>query len=166
MHKERMEKTGVNSKDVGRRRRSESLLHSASLWQDMKVGPYAFHLLDLDHPDVAAAILDEIDSCIDVYYDRRWEVTGVFCKFLLYHPEWVAGRSVMVLGAGVGVESLVIGRLEKKMFINDWDPVALELCGLQLMNEPLPPFKKFLRTAERPRRTLLTDEMSACLLFE
>ena len=161
-----MEKSGVNSKDMGRRMRSESLCHSASLWQDMKVGPYAFDLLDLDHPDVEAAILDEIDAGMDVYYDRRWEVTGVFCKFLLYHPEWVAGRSVMFLGAGVGVESLVIGRLAKKMFINDWAPVALELCGLHLMNEPLPPFKKFLRTAKRPRRTLLADDMGTCILFE
>lgn len=205
---------------MGRRIRPESLLHSASLWQDMKVGPYAFHLLDLDHPDVEGAILDEIDSGIDVYYDCRWGMTEVFCKFLLDHPEWVAGRSVGVIGAGVGAESLVIGRLAKKMIINDWAPVALELCALQLtkngiqhyellpgryeeirvppvdivvgcfliyntetaramnrfldlcpfpvllMNEPLPPFKKFLRTAARRRRTLLADEMSTCILFE
>jgi len=161
-----MEKSGVNSKDMGRRMRSESLWHSASLWQDMKVGPYAFHLLDLDHPDVEAAILDEIDAGVDVYYDRRWGMTGVFCRLLLDHPEWVAGRWVLVLGAGVGVESLVIGRLAKKMFINDVGPVGLELCGLQLMNEPLPPFKKFLLTTARRLRTLLADDMGTCILFE
>lgn len=117
---------------MGRRMRPESLLRSGSLWQDMKVGPYAFQVLVLDHPDVEAAIMGEIDAGIDVYYDRRWEVTGAFCSFLLDHPEWLAGRSVMVLGAVLGVESLVIGRLAKRMFINDWAPVALDLCGLQL----------------------------------
>jgi hypothetical protein len=49
----------------------ESGWHYRSLWQDMEIGPYAFRVLDLNHPAVEAAILDEMDAGINVYYDRR-----------------------------------------------------------------------------------------------
>jgi len=89
-------------------------------------------MLDLDHPDVEAAILSEMNSGVDVYYDRRWEVTDVFCRFLISDPVWVANRSVLVIGAGVGLETLVIGRFCKKIILNDMAPVALNLCARQL----------------------------------
>jgi len=105
---------------------------SKPLWIDIKLGQFLFHVLNLDHPDVEAVILSEMNSGVDVYYDRRWEVTEVFCRFLISDPAWVTNRSVLVIGAGVGLETLVIGRFCKKMILNDLAPVALNLCARQL----------------------------------
>jgi len=105
---------------------------STSLWIPFKIAHFNFQLLNLDHPCIETDILDEIEAGVDVYYDRRWTVTEAFCHFLIEQPEWVADRSVMVLGAGIGIETLVIGRLCKKIYINDLAPTALDLCARQL----------------------------------
>jgi predicted nicotinamide N-methyase len=96
------------------------------------MGPYTLFVLNLDHPEIEAAIIKEIESGVDVYYDRRWEITKDFCQFLIEQPHWVEDRSVLVLGAGIGMETLIIGRLCRKIYLNDRAPVALELCARQL----------------------------------
>lgn len=190
------------------------------MWMESKLGPHKYHLLNLDHPRVEAAILDEMEAGVDVYYDRRWDVTEAFCYFLINQPDWITNRSVLVLGAGIGMETVVIGRLAKKLYLNDLAPIALELCGRQLrknglnsfelipgryeaieyppvdialgcfliynpdtaqamsrflencpsplllMNEPMPPFQKFLRNAKKPIRYLNEDEAFPCILFQ
>ena len=78
-----------------------------------------FQLLNPDHPEIAARVLGDLDAGIAVYYDSRWDLTTQFCRFLLTHPTWIAGRSVLVLGAGIGLETLVIGRLCKTLYLND-----------------------------------------------
>ena len=105
---------------------------STSLWIPFKIAHLDFQILNLDHPDIERLILDEIEAGVDVYYDRRWTITEAFCHFLVEQPEWVADRSVLVLGAGIGIETLVIGRLCKKIYLNDLAPVALDLCARQL----------------------------------
>jgi predicted nicotinamide N-methyase len=193
---------------------------SHSLWITTRIHPYQFHLLNLDHPQIETTILHEIDAGIDVYYDRRWEITEVFCRFLIEHRELINNLTVLVLGAGIGMESLVIGRLCKKMYLNDLAPIALELCSLQLrknditnfelfpgryetlnfpsvdiiigcflvynaetvksmkqflnisshptllMNEPLPPFKKFIQTTHAKTYRFLLKSPFPCVLFE
>ncbi|GAX11363.1 hypothetical protein FisN_22Lh033 [Fistulifera solaris] len=39
---------------------------------------------------------------------RIWEAGAALAEFLLQHPEWVAQRKVVELGAGVGLTSLVV----------------------------------------------------------
>jgi predicted nicotinamide N-methyase len=102
------------------------------LWLSVDIAERCFHILNLDHPKISARILSDIDAGTAVYYDRRWRLTDRFCRFLLAEPAWVAGRTVLVLGAGVGLETLVIGSLCDKLYINDLSPVALELCARQL----------------------------------
>jgi predicted nicotinamide N-methyase len=102
------------------------------LWLSVDIAGRCFHILNLDHPEISARILSDIDAGTAVYYDRRWSLTHRFCRFLLAEPTWVAGRTVLVLGAGVGLETLVIGSLCDKLYINDLSPVALELCVRQL----------------------------------
>jgi predicted nicotinamide N-methyase len=102
------------------------------LWLSVDIAEHCFRLLNLDHPEISARILSDIDAGTAVYYDRRWSLTDRFCRFLLAEPAWVAGRTVLVLGAGVGLETLVIGRLCDQLYINDLSPVALELCAWQL----------------------------------
>lgn len=105
---------------------------ASSLWLDVRVAGRDFRLLNLDHAEVATRVLHDIDAGIAVYYDQRWAATERLCRFLLDQPEWVAGRHVLVLGAGVGLETVVIGSLCATLYINDLAPGALELCARQL----------------------------------
>ena len=110
------------------------------LWSTVTLAGHRFQLLNLDHPQVAARILGDLEAGIAVYYDRRWDITTRFCRFLLAHPAWVAGRSVLVLGAGLGLETLVIGRLCATLYLNDRAPGALDLCAQQLRRNGITDF--------------------------
>lgn len=98
----------------------------------MEIGGERFRQLDLDHPEIEVKILAEMSAGVAVYYDRHWPFTREYCHFLLRHPDLVAGRKVMVVGAGVGMEAVVAGRLADRIWINDRAPVALELQERQL----------------------------------
>ena len=73
---------------------------SPHLWSPFTLAGQRFQLLNPDHPEIAARVLGDLDAGIAVYYDSRWDLTSRFCRFLLASPNWVAGRSVLVLGAG------------------------------------------------------------------
>lgn len=103
----------------------------------MTLARQRFHLLNLDHPEVDTQIWRDLQAGIAVVYDRRWDVTKRFCQFLLANPQWVAERSVLILGAGVGLETLVIGRLCQTLYVNDVAPQALALCARQLQGNDI-----------------------------
>jgi hypothetical protein len=105
---------------------------SAPLWCTRTIGNRQFQLLNLDHPGIADPIMGDMEAGIRVYYDRRWAATESFCHFLLAEPQWVTDKRVLILGAGVGLETLVIGSLCAKLYINDLAPGALQLCARQL----------------------------------
>ena len=109
-------------------------------WHRISLAGHHFQLLNLDHPEVSARILGDLDAGIRVTYDRRWDVTARFGRFLLANPEWVADREVLVLGAGVGLETLVIGRLCHHLYLNDLAPGALALCAEQLQRNGIAHF--------------------------
>lgn len=111
------------------------------LWKATTVGPYTFQLLNLDHPEMVAEVRKEMAAGVDVYYDNRWAVTERFCHILLAHKDWFADRSALVLGAGVGLETLVLGRLCRTLYLNDRAPVALELCARQLRHNGIRQFE-------------------------
>jgi predicted nicotinamide N-methyase len=103
-----------------------------SLWIRKYFEDNEFYLLNLDHPDVEISILSEMDSGIDVYYDQRWEVTEAFSRLLNDQKKWIENKKVLVLGAGVGMETIVIGQCCKKIYLNDLALRALDLCAQQL----------------------------------
>jgi hypothetical protein len=109
-------------------------------WQPITFAGHRFQLLNLDHPEIAACILGDLDAGIAVTYDRRWDVTARLGRFLLANPEWVAGRTVLALGAGVGLETLVIGRLCHHLYLNDLAPGALALSAEQLQQNGIAHF--------------------------
>ncbi|MFC1841020.1 hypothetical protein ACFL1N_15705, partial [Thermodesulfobacteriota bacterium] len=86
----------------------------------------------LDHPRVEEKIIDEITSGVDVFYDRRWEITEEFCEFIYEMPDLFQGKTVLIIGAGIGTESVIIGSMADRLYINDLAPVALNYCGRQL----------------------------------
>ncbi len=65
------------------------LPRSHNLWSGVTIAERHFQILNLDHPRIAARVLDDIDAGIAVYYDRRWTVTQRFCDFLMAAPAWV-----------------------------------------------------------------------------
>jgi hypothetical protein len=111
-----------------------------ALWQPLAIAGRCFQVLNLDHPRVAAHVMDDISTGLQVYYDRRWQITARFCHFLLAAPAWTADRTVLVLGAGVGLETLVIGSQCHSLYINDVSARALALCAWQLRRNRLTHF--------------------------
>ena len=109
-------------------------------WHPITLDGHSFQLLNLDHPAISTRILGDLDAGITVTYDYRWDVTARFGSFLLANPEWVAGRTVLVLGAGVGLETLVIGRLCRHLYLNDLAPAALALSAEQLQHNGIAHF--------------------------
>ena len=101
-------------------------------WRVLEIDGHSFYQLDLQHPEVGPRIVREIESGVDVYYNRRWDHTRRFCRFLLSRPELVEGLRVFVAGAGVGMEAVVVGRLAAALTVNDLSAVALELQLEQL----------------------------------
>ena len=102
------------------------------LWHPKQIGSHSFYFLNLDYPEVEKRIMDEMSNGVDVYYDRRWEVTEHLVTWLSQNVVHYHDKKVLVLGAGVGEETLVIGKHAKHIYINDLAPVALRLCGEQL----------------------------------
>ena len=113
---------------------------SPRLWFTYTLAGQRFQLLNLDHPEIASRVLGDLEAGIAVYYDNRWDLTTRFCRFLLAHPAWVSGHSVLVLGAGIGLETLVIGRLCTTLYVNDRAPGALDLCAQQLRQNGITEF--------------------------
>ena len=112
-----------------------------SLWTTVTFNKKKFKLLNLDHPQVDGDILLEIKSGVDVYYDRRWGLTQEFCEFLYEIPELFENRDILIAGAGIGAETVVIGSMANKLYINDIAPVALDYCARQLRENNIDNFE-------------------------
>lgn len=110
-------------------------------WTSVEMAGRTFRALDLGHDAVRGRVLEEIRSGVDVYYDRRWSLTGTFCRFLLGRPELSRDRTVFVAGAGVGLEAVVLGRLADRVVLNDVAPVALEMAAEQLERNGVEDFR-------------------------
>ena len=101
-------------------------------WESLDLGGGNLELINLEHPEINQRVIAEMDAGIDVYYDRRWKATEEFGRLLYVRPELVSGKSVLILGAGAGLETVVIGKLCDRLYINDLAPVSLEICQEQL----------------------------------
>jgi hypothetical protein len=115
---------------------------SNSMWETHTFSGKNYYLLDLDHPEVEKDILKEMGMGVDVYYDRRWGLTQEFCGFIHEIPEQFMDKDILIAGAGIGAEAVVIGKLARKIYINDLAPVALDYCAKQLEKNNIKNFEK------------------------
>lgn len=115
-----------------------------TIWTTHTFSGNIYYLLDFDHPQVEKDIIGEMDSGVDVYYDRRWGLTQEFCGFVYEIPELFKDKNIFFAGAGIGAETVVIGSLAKKLFINDLAPVALDYCAKQLLQNNISTFEKIV----------------------
>ena len=88
--------------------------------------------MDLTHPKVEKKIMDEMSVGFDVYYDVRWEITGALTDWLSENLDLFRHKRVLILGAGVGAETLILGRYAKHIWINDLSATTITLCEEQL----------------------------------
>lgn len=109
------------------------------LFTPVELGGHVYRRLNLDHPDPLARVWAEVEAGVPVYYDRVWGLTDRFAAFLHQRPELVSGKHVLVVGAGVGMEAVVVGRLSRSVRINDMAPVSLELLERQLRENGIEP---------------------------
>jgi len=113
-------------------------------WVESKVGGESFALLDLDDRGVEERIMEEMGSGVAVFYDRRWEVTEELTDWLGDRRGLYEGKRVLVLGAGVGAETLLLGKYAEKLWVNDLAPVSIELCLEQLEKNGIQTAKSLL----------------------
>jgi predicted nicotinamide N-methyase len=105
---------------------------TAPLFKPYLIGSETFALMELNHPRVEQEIITEMSQGIDVYYDRRWATTGVLTEWFAQNTDLFLGKRVLILGAGIGAETLILGRHASHIWINDLSPTALTLCQEQL----------------------------------
>lgn len=103
-----------------------------ALFQPVLIGEESFALMNLAHPRVEREIMDEMSEGVAVYYDVRWDITEVLTDWLSQNLNLFRGKRVLILGAGVGAETLILGRHSEHIWINDLSPTALALCQEQL----------------------------------
>lgn len=102
------------------------------LFQPTKIGSENFSLMNLNHPRVERDIMDEMSSGVAVYYDVRWDITEALTDWLAENRPVFENKRVLILGAGIGAETLILGRHAERIWINDLSKTALSLCQEQL----------------------------------
>lgn len=117
---------------------------STELWEETSIGQEQYTLMNLEHSHVEALVRSDMDAGVAVYYDRRWSITTVLTAWLLEHVDVFRGKRVLVLGAGVGAEALVLARHAEHVWVNDLAPAALELCAEQLNQNGLHNYTELL----------------------
>ncbi|MEN3001936.1 MAG: 50S ribosomal protein L11 methyltransferase [Armatimonadota bacterium] len=76
------------------------------------------------------ALLAALPSDAEIpYWAILWESAIALGEWLTEHPEWVRGKRVLELGAGVGLCGLVAQMLGTQVVQNDNQPDALALCA-------------------------------------
>lgn len=116
-------------------------------WKRTQYGPYQFELLNLKTRALSHMIQDDMKT-VDVTYDTRWGPTDLFAHLLVENNHLVKDKQVLCLGAGIGVDTLVIGRLCRKLYLNDLSSVALSLCEKQLLHNDIRHFESVIGSFE------------------
>ncbi|MDB4434184.1 class I SAM-dependent methyltransferase [Akkermansiaceae bacterium] len=111
-----------------------------NLWKEERVGQDNYQLMNLSHPEVDRRVIAEMEAGIDVYYDRRWGATAILTDWMGENLDVIRNKRILILGAGVGAETLILGSYGKHVWINDLAPVALEICGEQMEKNGLKNF--------------------------
>jgi predicted nicotinamide N-methyase len=117
---------------------------STELWEETCIGQEHYTLMNLEHPHVEERVRSDMDAGVAVYYDRRWSITKVLTAWLLENVDVFRGKRVLVLGAGVGAEALVLARHGAHVWVNDLAPAALELSAEQLNKNGLHNYTELL----------------------
>jgi predicted nicotinamide N-methyase len=77
------------------------------------------------------------DSRIFPYWTRIWPAARVMSTYLLEEKNWVAGKHVLELGAGIGLPSFTAAPFAKSVVVSDVDSDAVELLNKNILSSNL-----------------------------
>jgi predicted nicotinamide N-methyase len=61
------------------------------------------------------------------FWAKVWPSSIAMKQFLMNHPQWIFDKTVLEIGAGIGLPSLGIAKLTNKIIISDYIQEAVEL---------------------------------------
>jgi len=109
---------------------------------EVEVGTHVWKVTAVQNQD---ALLDGADELEHFPYGfLLWESAVGLARHLAAHPELVAGKTVLELGAGVGLPGLVARSLGAEVWQTDHQPGALSLLRINAADNGLPPPQTFL----------------------
>ena len=83
------------------------------------------------HPGSGLSRLLDVDDASPPYWAHRWAGGAVLARYVLDHPQIVAGRRVLDLGAGSGVVAIAAAKAGAvEVVASDVDPYAIAALGL------------------------------------
>jgi predicted nicotinamide N-methyase len=110
----------------------------------MKFTPYLEHIIlqnqefELFAPDVQEVHDAYIQKAIDFpFWAQVWPSAKALAVFMLSHPEYLANKHVIELGAGLGLPSLIAARWATSVICTDHDPSAIEFAQLSVQYHQL-----------------------------
>ena len=61
------------------------------------------------------------------YWAQVWPSAKALADFIAEHPEWLVNKSILELGAGIGLPSFIAAKYAKKVLVSDYAPEAVAL---------------------------------------
>ncbi|MDF1751526.1 MAG: class I SAM-dependent methyltransferase [Verrucomicrobiales bacterium] len=136
--------------------------NKSARWLPRTIGTERFELINFDHAAIEKLVLDEMDTGFEVFYDNRWGLTSEFSHWLVENQPLFRDRSILNLGAGAGIETLVLAKYARKIYINDLSELSLQLCAEQLEENGLNNFESLPGDYTRIPVPLECDLAIAC----
>jgi predicted nicotinamide N-methyase len=109
---------------------------------DLTIGGRTWRVLTVRDQDALLDLADHLDHV--PYGFLLWESAIALAELLTQHPEWVAGRRVLELGAGLGLPGLVARSLGAEVWQTDHEPHALALAQVNAAHNGVSGLHHFL----------------------
>ncbi len=74
------------------------------------------------------------------YWSKVWPSAEALALFILQHPEYIAGKMVVELGAGLGLPSLVAAQVAASVLCTDHEPEAVAMARQSALHNGLTNF--------------------------
>ncbi len=139
--------------------------------ETLTVGSWQFKLKRVQNLD------DLIDTISDEefnkderlpYWAELWPSALGLSTFLSRHPQLIQGQTVLELGIGLGLTSLVLQRLApRRLVLTDYEPLALDLTRENfVLNDMPPPTLQIMDWRHPAFEELFTRIVASDILYE
>lgn len=70
------------------------------------------------------------------FWAKLWPSSTAIIQYLKANPNWVIGKNVLEIGAGLGLPSFMIAEIAKSVKLSDYAPEAIELMEKNIQQLP------------------------------
>ena len=70
------------------------------------------------------------------FWAKLWPSSTAIIQYLKANPDWVIGKNVLEIGAGLGLPSFLIADIAKTIQVSDYAPEAIELMETNIQQLP------------------------------